>query len=72
MSLISRARDLATNTAHTTWLIPLLLVLDAALCGVIIEKVPCTCPSHLTTTKSRTRVKSYETSHNFFSLKAID
>ncbi|KAF1919529.1 Lethal(2)neighbour of Tid protein [Ampelomyces quisqualis] len=42
MSLLSQARDIATNTAHTKWLLPLLLVVDAALCGVIIEKVPYT------------------------------
>jgi alpha-1,3-mannosyltransferase len=41
MSLISRARDLALNPSHTQWLIPTLLVADAALCGVIIDKVPC-------------------------------
>jgi alpha-1,3-mannosyltransferase len=40
-SLLSRARDLAYNPEHTRWMIPLLLVLDAALCGIIIEKVPC-------------------------------
>jgi len=41
MSLISRARDLAYNPEHTQWLIPTLLVVDAALCGVIIDKVAC-------------------------------
>jgi alpha-1,3-mannosyltransferase len=41
MSLISRARDLAYNSEHTRWLIPTLLVVDAALCGVIIDKVAC-------------------------------
>ncbi|KAJ4301598.1 dolichyl-P-Man:Man(5)GlcNAc(2)-PP-dolichol alpha-1,3-mannosyltransferase [Kalmusia sp. IMI 367209] len=35
-------RDLATNPEHTRWLYPLLLVADAALCGVIIETVPYT------------------------------
>lgn len=41
MSLINRVRDLATNDEHTRWMIPLLLVVDAALCGVVIEKIPC-------------------------------
>ncbi|KAF2451712.1 glycosyltransferase family 58 protein [Karstenula rhodostoma CBS 690.94] len=35
-------RDLATNPAHTKWMYPLLLVADAALCGLIIEFVPYT------------------------------
>ncbi|KAH4594251.1 hypothetical protein HBI62_241970 [Parastagonospora nodorum] len=42
MSLINRVRDLATNDEHTRWMIPLLLVVDAALCGVVIEKIPYT------------------------------
>ncbi|KAF2690463.1 glycosyltransferase family 58 protein [Lentithecium fluviatile CBS 122367] len=35
-------KDLATNPEHMRWMYPLLLVADAALCGVIIEKVPYT------------------------------
>ncbi|KAF2032458.1 Lethal(2)neighbour of Tid protein [Setomelanomma holmii] len=42
MSLISRAKDLAYNPDHTRWMIPLLLVVDATLCGVIIDRVPYT------------------------------
>jgi alpha-1,3-mannosyltransferase len=34
-------KDLATNPEHIRWMYPLLLVADAALCTVIIEKVPC-------------------------------
>jgi alpha-1,3-mannosyltransferase len=41
MSLISKARDLAYNPEHTRWMTPLLLVADAALCSVVIEKIPC-------------------------------
>lgn len=41
MSLFARAKDLAFNPDHTRWLTPLLLVVDAALSGVIIEKIPC-------------------------------
>lgn len=41
MSLISRAKDLAYNPSHAQWLLPLLLVADAALCGLIIDKIPC-------------------------------
>lgn len=36
-------RDLATNPVHTKWMYPLLLIADAALCGLIIEFVPCKC-----------------------------
>jgi alpha-1,3-mannosyltransferase len=39
-------KDLATNSEHMRWMYPLLLVADAALCTVIIEKVPCK-PSRL-------------------------
>ncbi|KAL5115086.1 dolichyl-P-Man:Man(5)GlcNAc(2)-PP-dolichol alpha-1,3-mannosyltransferase [Pleosporales sp. CAS-2024a] len=42
MSIISQARHLATNPEHTKWLIPFLLVVDASLCGVIIEMIPYT------------------------------
>jgi alpha-1,3-mannosyltransferase len=42
MSLISQALDLASNPKHTKWVTPLLLVADAALCGFVIDKVPCT------------------------------
>lgn len=41
MSLFARAKDLALNPDHTRWITPLLLVADAALSGVIIEKIPC-------------------------------
>lgn len=44
MSLISQALDIAYNPEHTKWMTPLLIVADAALCGVIIDKVPCTSP----------------------------
>ncbi|EUC38263.1 glycosyltransferase family 58 protein [Bipolaris zeicola 26-R-13] len=42
MSLFARAKDLALNPDHTRWITPLLLVADAALSGVIIEKIPYT------------------------------
>ncbi|KAL6710156.1 dolichyl-P-Man:Man(5)GlcNAc(2)-PP-dolichol alpha-1,3-mannosyltransferase [Coniothyrium glycines] len=42
MSLASQALDLASNPSHTQWLTPLLLVADAALCGLIIDKIPYT------------------------------
>jgi len=41
MSLIRRARDITCNPSHTQWLLPLLLAADAALCGLIIDRVPC-------------------------------
>ena len=39
---MSALHDLATNPQHTKWLYPLLLIADAALCGLVIEYVPCT------------------------------
>ncbi|KAF2659164.1 glycosyltransferase family 58 protein [Lophiostoma macrostomum CBS 122681] len=42
MDLINSAIDLATNPKHTRWMYPLLLIADAGLCGVIIEKIPYT------------------------------
>ena len=41
MNLIEQSVDLARNPKHTRWLSPLLLILDAALCGLIIWKVHC-------------------------------
>ncbi|KAF2129311.1 glycosyltransferase family 58 protein [Dothidotthia symphoricarpi CBS 119687] len=41
-SLTSRIVDLASNPDHTRWMVPLLLVADAALCGLIIDKIPYT------------------------------
>ncbi|KAF2645941.1 Lethal(2)neighbour of Tid protein [Massarina eburnea CBS 473.64] len=35
-------KDLATNPDHTRWMYPLFLIADAALCGVIIDKIPYT------------------------------
>jgi alpha-1,3-mannosyltransferase len=42
MSLLSQAFDIAYNPRNTKWIAPLLLVADAALCGIIIDKVACT------------------------------
>lgn len=42
--LYGRAIDLATNPAHSRWQSPILLLLDALLCLVIIWKVPCMQP----------------------------
>lgn len=39
--LYGRAIDLASNPAHSRWQSPILLLLDALLCLVIIRKVPC-------------------------------
>lgn len=39
--LYGRAVDLATNPAHSRWQSPILLIFDALLCLVIIQKVPC-------------------------------
>jgi len=46
MSLLTRAKDLAYNPEHTRWMTPLLLIADAALCGVVIEKIPCSYRLH--------------------------
>ncbi|KAF2789565.1 glycosyltransferase family 58 protein [Melanomma pulvis-pyrius CBS 109.77] len=42
MDLINQGLDIARNPKHTRWIYPLLLIVDAALCGVIIEKIPYT------------------------------
>lgn len=42
MNLIERSVDLAGNPKHTRWLSPLLLIADAALCGLIIWTIPYT------------------------------
>jgi alpha-1,3-mannosyltransferase len=39
--MYGRAIDLATNPVHSRWQSPILLLVDAALCFVIIWKVPC-------------------------------
>lgn len=46
--LYSLGKDLATNPKHTRWMSPIILVLEAALCYLIILKVPCplTLPFH--------------------------
>lgn len=41
MDFIRSGLEIATNPKHTQWIYPLLLIADAALCGVIIEKIPC-------------------------------
>ncbi|PVI03593.1 glycosyltransferase family 58 protein [Periconia macrospinosa] len=35
-------KDLATNPEHTSWMYPLLIFSDAALCGLVVEKIPYT------------------------------
>ena len=41
MHLYNQAIDLASNPKHTKWLSPLLLLADAALCALVIWKIPC-------------------------------
>ena len=41
MHLYNQAIDLAANPKHTRWLSPLLLFADAALCALVIWKIPC-------------------------------
>lgn len=41
MHLYNQAIDLANNPKHTRWLSPLLLLADAALCALVIWKIPC-------------------------------
>ena len=41
MHLYNQAIDLASNPKHTRWLSPLLLLADAALCALVIWKIPC-------------------------------
>ncbi|KAL2406422.1 Dol-P-Man:Man(5)GlcNAc(2)-PP-Dol alpha-1,3-mannosyltransferase [Exophiala dermatitidis] len=42
MSLTFPLRDLLTNTKHTKWIAPLIMAGEAALCGLIIWRVPYT------------------------------
>jgi len=41
MDLYRRAVGVATDPKQTRWLSPLLLAADAALCALIIWKIPC-------------------------------
>lgn len=41
MNLIVQCLDITRNPKHTRWICPLLLLADAALCGLIIWKIPC-------------------------------
>ena len=41
MGLYHQTLDLASNPKHAKWLSPLLLLADAALCILIIWKIPC-------------------------------
>lgn len=54
MEFYKKGVDLAINPKHTRWLSPLLLVVDAVLCALIIWKIPCkqapTAPSALPVT----------------------
>lgn len=50
-SLYNFSIDIATNPKHTLWLSYILLVADALLCMLIIEKVPCTQPTPYTLDK---------------------
>ncbi|KAF2838737.1 glycosyltransferase family 58 protein [Patellaria atrata CBS 101060] len=42
MAAMNFIRDLFVNSRHTRWISPLLLIADAALCGLIIWKIPYT------------------------------
>ncbi|KAK4963887.1 dolichyl-P-Man:Man(5)GlcNAc(2)-PP-dolichol alpha-1,3-mannosyltransferase [Elasticomyces elasticus] len=42
MALRSQFNDLTFNPRHASWLCPLLITLDAALCGLIIWRIPYT------------------------------
>ena len=50
MHLYNQAIDLASNPKHTRWLSPLLLLADAALCALVIWKIPCEIPGNLAPT----------------------
>lgn len=45
-NLRSQVKDLAYNPDHTRWIAPLLLIADAGISGVVIDRVPCK-PSQL-------------------------
>lgn len=38
---MDRIKDVLVNPRHAKWLGPVLVALDAVLCGLIILKVPC-------------------------------
>ncbi|KAJ9644608.1 dolichyl-P-Man:Man(5)GlcNAc(2)-PP-dolichol alpha-1,3-mannosyltransferase [Coniosporium tulheliwenetii] len=42
MKLVDQCLDIVSNPRHTRWICPLLLAADAALCGLIIWKIPYT------------------------------
>lgn len=42
MDIYNLALDLCTNRKHLKWICPLLLLLESALCALVIRKVPCT------------------------------
>lgn len=42
MDVYSLVLDLSTNRKHLKWICPLLLLLESALCALIIWKIPCT------------------------------
>ncbi|KAF2871735.1 Lethal(2)neighbour of Tid protein [Massariosphaeria phaeospora] len=42
MNFINEGLEIARNPKHTRWIYPLLLIADAALCGIIIDRVPYT------------------------------
>lgn len=41
-ALVATVQDLLSNSKHTRWIAPLILLGEAVLCGLIIWKVPCT------------------------------
>lgn len=42
MNYLDQIKDLLTNSKHTKWICPLLILADALLCALIIWKIPCT------------------------------
>lgn len=41
MDLYRQANEVASDSKHTRWLSPLLLLADSGLCALIVWKIPC-------------------------------
>jgi len=42
MDLVRTCVDIASNPKQTLWISPLIFLADAALCGIVVWKIPCT------------------------------
>ena len=47
MDLVKQALHIASDPRQNRWICPLILLADAALCCLVVWKVPCTCPNSI-------------------------